>query len=172
MSVTKTLDKLVINNYILTFALRLLLGGVFLVFGASKIPHLDAFTGTVLSYNVLPEPYARAYGTVLPWAEVITGACLIAGLGLKIFPLAAISMAGTFITATSVNLYWLKTGIPDCGCLGGVSWPLSWLHLLIQIILLVIASQVWLHHGNFLSMDSYLSCRFHQGRSSSEGKHR
>ena len=146
----------VLGNRRLTFALRLVLGLTFLVFGASKLPDLAGFAQTVISYRVLPVPLAQAYAWVLPWAEVIIGICLILGLGLRFVAPVAILISASLIAGTSVNLYWTGTGAEECGCLGGVDWPLETSHLVAQVLMLTMATQIWLHKGEFLSLDSKL----------------
>lgn len=146
----------ILGNARLTFALRLLLGLTFLVFGASKLPDLGGFSDTVLSYRVLPVALAEAYAVALPWAEVVIGILLILGLGLKFVAPAAILVIASLIAGTSGNLYWIGSGVERCGCLGDVGWPLGTSHLIAQVAMLVMATQIWLHKGEFLSLDSKL----------------
>ena len=146
----------VLGNRRLTFALRLVLGLTLLIFGASKLPDLTEFANTVISYRVLPVPLAQAYALVLPWAEVIIGICLILGLGLRFVAPVAILISASLIVGTSVNLYWTGTGLERCGCLGGVDWPLETSHLVAQVLMLAMATQICFHKGEFLSLDSKL----------------
>ena len=149
----------ILGNRKLTLAFRLLLGLTLLVFGASKVPELGSFVKTVITYRILPAPLAQAYGVALPWVEIVVGSCLIAGLGLRFVAPAAILVIASFITATTANLYWLQTGVKSCGCLGGIDWPLGTSHLVAQVVLLIMAAQIWLHQGEFLSIDGKLSQR-------------
>jgi uncharacterized membrane protein YphA (DoxX/SURF4 family) len=89
----------------LTFALRVILGLTFLVFGASKIPDLAGFADTVISYKVLPASLAVPYGYALPWVETIVGLLLIIGLGLKFVAPVAILIIASFIVGTTGTLY-------------------------------------------------------------------
>jgi len=145
----------ILGNRKLTFALRLLLGITFLVFGASKLPDLGGFSDTVLSYGILPVALAEAYAVVLPWAEVIIGSLLILGLGLRFVAPVAMLVIASLIGGTAGNLYLLGTGGP-CGCLPGVDWPLGISHIVAQVLMLIMATQIWLHKGEFLSLDSRL----------------
>jgi len=146
----------ILGNPKLTFALRLVLGLTFLVFGASKLSDLAGFANTVLSYQVLPVALAQAYGLALPWAEVVIGSLLILGLGLRFVAPVAILIIASLIAGTSGNLYWVGTGVKTCGCLRGVDWPLGASHLVAQVVMLTMATQIWLHKGEFLSLDSRL----------------
>lgn len=145
-----------LSNAKLSFALRLLLGLTLLVFGASKLPDLNSFVETVISYRILPVPLAQAYGFALPWAELILGTCLVLGVGLRFVAPTAILVIATFIIGTSASLYWLGAGIKRCGCLGGVDWPLGASHLIAQVFMLTMAAQIMLHKGEFLSLDGKL----------------
>lgn len=127
------------------------------MFGASKLTDLAGFADTVVDYHVLPESLARPYGFALPWAEVIIGICLILGLGLRFAAPIAILIIASLIAGTSGNLYWIGAGVRSCGCLRGVDWPLGVSHLVVQVLMLIMATQIWLHKGEFLSLDSRLS---------------
>jgi len=145
-----------LGNIRLTFAFRLILGLILLVFGASKLPDLAGFADTVISYRVLPADLAQVYGMVLPWAEVFVGICLILGLGLRFTAPIAILITASLIAGTAGNLYVLETGVKTCGCLKGVDWPLGTSHLVVQVLMLTMATQIWLHKGEFWSLDSKL----------------
>ena len=146
----------ILGNRKLTFALRLLLGLTFLVFGASKLADLGGFSDTVLSYRILPVALAEAYAVALPWAEVVIGSLLILGLGLRFVAPAAILVIASLIAGTTGNLYLTQTGIKTCGCLPGLDWPLGTSHIIAQVVMLTMATQIWLHKGEFLSLDSSL----------------
>ena len=144
-----------LGNPKLTFAFRLLLGLTLLVFGASKLPELGNFTDTVLSYKVLPVTLAETYAVVLPWSEVIIGSLLILGLGLRLVAPAAILVIASLIAGTAGSLYILGTKGP-CGCMSGLNWELGTSHIIAQVSMLVMATQIWLHKGEFLSLDKRL----------------
>ncbi|UCG54549.1 MAG: DoxX family membrane protein, partial [Dehalococcoidia bacterium] len=144
-----------IGNPKLTFFSRLLLGFTFLVFGASKLPELGNFSDTVLSYKVLPVNLAETYAVVLPWSEVIIGSLLILGLGLRFVAPAAILVIASLIAGTAGSLYVLGTEGP-CGCMPGLNWELGTSHIIAQVAMLIMAAQIWLHKGEFCSLDKRL----------------
>jgi len=146
----------ILGNRKFTFALRLVLGMTLLVFGASKLPNLGEFANTVISYRVLPVALAETYAVVLPWTEVVIGSLLILGLGLRFVAPAAILVIASLIAGTTGNLYLTQTGIKTCGCLPGLDWPLGTSHIIAQVVMLTMATQIWLHKGEFLSLDSSL----------------
>src|SRR4030042_665425 len=144
------------RNTYLSFVFRSGLGVVFIVSGASKLPELAAFVEQVEEANVLPHALAGAYGTALPYVEIAIGALLILGLlqrfAAGIGGLAALS----FMIGNSFRLYRGLYG--ECGCFGGIaSLQFSTGEaLIIDCVLLLIAIQIIVHKGEFLSLDSLL----------------
>ncbi len=156
MEIVKSMSRIdILGNRKLTFALRLVLGLTFLVFGASKLPDLVGFADTVIRYRVLPESLAIPYGYSLPWAEVVVGLLLILGLGLRFVALAAILIIASLIAGTVGTLYMFGTRGP-CGCLPGFDWDLGISHIIAQIVMLIMATQIWFHKGEFWSLDKRL----------------
>jgi len=145
----------ILGNAKITFVLRLILGVTFLVFGSSKLPDLAGFADTVVRYRVLPESLAIPYGYALPWAEVVVGLFLILGLGLRFIAPIAILVIASLIAGTAGTLYVLGTRGP-CGCLPGLNWELGASHIIAQVAMLIMATQIWLHKGEFLSLDKRL----------------
>ena len=144
-----------IGNPKLTFAFRLLLGLTFLIFGAGKIPDLAGFANTVIRYRVLPDSLAVPYGYALPWAEAVVGLLLILGLGLRFVAPIAIFIIATLIAGTTGSLYIFETRGP-CHCLPGFDWDLGISHIIAQVVMLIMAAQIWLHKGEFWSLDKRL----------------
>lgn len=156
MEMIKSISKIdILGNSKLTFALRLILGVTLLVFGAGKLPDLAGFVQTVVSYRVLPESLAIPYGYTLPWAEVVVGLLLILGLGLRFIAPVAILVTASFIAGTAGSLYVLGTRGP-CGCLPGFDWDLGISHIVAQVVMLIMAAQIWFHKGEFWSLDKRL----------------
>jgi uncharacterized membrane protein YphA (DoxX/SURF4 family) len=146
----------ILGNTKLTLAPRLILGLTLLVFGASKLSDLAGFADTVISYKVLPESLAVPYGYALPGVEVIVGLLLILGLGLKFVAPVAILIIASFIAGSTGNLYLAETKVSGCGCFGGLDWKLSSSHIIAQVVMLIMATQIWLHKGEFWSLDKRL----------------
>ena len=144
----------VFRNRYLSLVFRIGLGVIFIISGAGKLPELAAFVDQVEEANVLPHVLARAYGTALPYVEIVIGALLILGLlsrfAAGIGGLAALS----FIIGNSTRLHRGLYG--ECGCFGGIaSLQFSTQEaLIIDCVLLVMAIQILVHKGEFLSLDS------------------
>jgi len=95
---------------------------------------------------------ARFYGATLPWLEVIIGALLILGLFSRFASAIGSLVAFSFIVANSVVLY---RGLNlECGCFGDLAVLRSRDALIIDIVVLIMALQILLRKGEFLSLDS------------------
>jgi len=143
------------NTYI-SFVFRIGLGVVFIVSGASKLPELALFVEQVEEANVLPHALASAYGHALPFVEIVIGALLILGLLTRFAAAIGGLSAISFIVGNSFRLHRGLYG--ECGCFGGIaSLQFStWEALVIDCALLIIAIQILVHKGEFLSLDSLL----------------
>lgn len=106
--------------------LRLVLGGLLLIAGASKLTDRPAFYEAVADYDVLPSALARPFAFVMPLLEVTLGVLLL--LGLFTVPAAALALPlfGSFSVAIGLNM--LRGRHFDCHCFGSttgdrVGWP-------------------------------------------------
>ena len=144
----------VFRNLYLSFVFRIALGIIFIISGAGKLPEGAAFVDQVEEANILPHALAWVYGTALPYVEIVIGALLILGLlsrfAAGIGGLAALS----FIIGNSTRLYQGLYG--ECGCFGTIaSLDLSTRDaLIIDFVLMIMAIQILVHKGEFLSVDS------------------
>jgi uncharacterized membrane protein YphA (DoxX/SURF4 family) len=97
-------------------AIRLLLGGLFLAAGLSKVGAPLQTLATVYSYQiVLPDWVANTVAHTLPWMEILLGLGLLAGLWLPVTVgwTAAVLLVFTVLTAQA---WWRELPI-DCGCI-------------------------------------------------------
>jgi uncharacterized membrane protein YphA (DoxX/SURF4 family) len=95
---------------------RLLLGGVWLAAGLTKIGDLDASVRAVRAYRLLPEALVQVVGAALPLAEVLLAALLVTGLFVRASAvLSALLMAAFVVGIASA---WARGLRIDCGCFG------------------------------------------------------
>ena len=153
----------IFRNRYLSFVFRIGLGVVFIVSGFGKLSEGAAFVDQVEEANILPHALARAYGTALPYVEIVVGALLILGLlsrfAAGIGGLAALS----FIIGNSSRLYRGLYG--ECGCFGSIA-SLQFTTreaLIIDCVLLIMAIQILIHRREFLSLDSAIFRRKKRG---------
>jgi uncharacterized membrane protein YphA (DoxX/SURF4 family) len=142
------------RNRHLSFVLRLVVGATFIVSGAGKLPEGGAFVAKVEGFDLLPGVLARFYGTALPWVELAVGALLLLGLLSRFAAGIGFLTALSFVIANSVSLY---RGLNlECGCFGDVAVLHTRDALIIDVVLMLMALQVLVHRGEFLSLDSLI----------------
>jgi putative oxidoreductase len=96
---------------------RVLLGGVLLVAGATKIANPGALAASIRSYELgLPEWFVSLSSHALPYLEVMLGLYLLAGLFTKV---SAWTTNGLMILFLLALLQGALRGLEiDCGCFG------------------------------------------------------
>jgi putative oxidoreductase len=98
---------------------RLILGGMFIYAGLTKVVNLEAFANIIHNYKILPAPLVTIAAIVLPWTEIISGILLVLGLYKRASATALSLMLLIFIVAISYNL---MRGLNfDCGCFSPVA---------------------------------------------------
>jgi uncharacterized membrane protein YphA (DoxX/SURF4 family) len=95
---------------------RLVLGGVFLVAGALKMPDPAAAVRAVRAYQLLPEPLVAPVAFGLPVLEIAIGVALLLGVFVRTAAIAAAVLLTVFIGA--VGSAWARGLQIDCGCFG------------------------------------------------------
>ena len=95
---------------------RLLLGAVWLVAGATKITDLQASVRAVRAYALLPEPVVQIVGPGLPPAELLLGALLVLGAGVRVSAVLSAALMTAF--TVGISSAWARGLRIDCGCFG------------------------------------------------------
>lgn len=143
--------KRFLHNKWLIFALRLILGVIFIVASISKIQDIDKFISTVSGYRMLPDSMAHLYAIIVPWVELFAGCALIPGVLISFSAALLIALIVSFIAASSYALLYAVNG--PCGCFGKfltLSHPAA---LTIDIIMLIAAIILLFNQGKeFLSI--------------------
>lgn len=118
-----------------TMALRIVLGGVFLYAGVIKVFHSDAFAGDVRGFRLFPEVTILPVASFLPVLEIVIGAALLSG----ILYAGALLLSGGLLLAFGgaiISAMVRKLDIA-CGCFGHEGAGSSlWVSLLRDGILL------------------------------------
>lgn len=95
-------------------AARVILGGVWIAAGATKIGDLAASGRAVAAYRILPHEWATFFGGVQPFLEIALGVLLIIGLGSRIAAGVSAVLLLAFIGGiASAAARGLRI---DCGC--------------------------------------------------------
>src|SRR4051794_29232836 len=101
----------------LATAARLVLGGVFVVAGALKVPDPAAAVRAVRAYQLLPEALVAPVAFGLPMVEIAVGLTLLAGVFVRTAAIAAAVLLVVFLVG--VGSAWARGLHIDCGCFGG-----------------------------------------------------
>jgi uncharacterized membrane protein YphA (DoxX/SURF4 family) len=103
----------------LGFGVRLGAAAVWIIAGAAKIPHIQAFHVLVQRYGMLPEVLSGPFAYILPFLEVAIGLYFAAGLFVRGTAFAGTVLFTLFLIAQSSALI---RGISlDCGCFGAIA---------------------------------------------------
>lgn len=109
---------------VILLALRLFLGGVFLLAALVKLKDPQQFAFAINAYQVLPTgakhlvPLATF---VVPWLELIAGLLLLLGLWGRAAALVAASLMALFTAAVASVI--LRDMSITCGCFGKLKGP-------------------------------------------------
>lgn len=139
-------------------AIRLLLGGFFLLTGTLKLLEPpEEFALVLESYQLLPEAWILPVARILPWVELVVGGCFTLGLYTR---LAGWGMA-VLLTGFTLALGWtLVAGIPleDCGCFGSLGFQQTGSEAFVRNVLLLGALGWYLWHPSLAwTLDRWLS---------------
>lgn len=96
---------------------RVVLAGVWLAAGVSKLADLGGSYVAVGAYELLPEGLVGPVSVALPMTELALGVLLLAGVRVRL--LAALSAVLLLVLAAGVARAWARGLRIDCGCFGG-----------------------------------------------------
>lgn len=96
---------------------RLLVGGVWIAAGVLKLPDPAVSVRAVRAYQLLPEVVVPTVGYGLPILEIVVGALLIVGLGLRVTAVISALLMVAFIIG--IASAWARGLQIECGCFGG-----------------------------------------------------
>ncbi len=135
--------------------LRLVLGGLLLLAGLTKLADRASVRQAVADYEVLPGHLERPFAALLPWLETALGALLLLGLGTTIAAALATPLFLSFALAIGVNL--VRGRHFDCHCFGSVrSERIGWPALLRSAALVLAAVLVATGASRFGALDAAL----------------
>ena len=132
-----------INNRILHYLFRLILGGVFSWAGIIKITNPLGFAQDIANYLIFPQNVSFFLALLLPWIEVICGVFIITGLFLRSSSAFLSCILVGFLILIFVTMI---RGIDvECGCFGSLSQQVDYKLLLTDGALLFISLNVFLY---------------------------
>ncbi len=95
-------------------ALRVLVGGVFLIASVDKLGNPEPFARAIANYRLLPVEFVNGVAIVLPWLELLVGLMLVAGVRIR----AAATVATVLLAVFTLALVSaIVRGLDiSCGC--------------------------------------------------------
>jgi len=96
---------------------RLLVGGVWVFAGFSKLPDPAESVRAVRAYRLLPEAVVPTVGHLLPILEIAVGVCLVLGLLTRVVAVVSAVLLAAFIIG--IASAWARGLQIECGCFGG-----------------------------------------------------
>ncbi len=139
-----------------TLASRIVLGGVFLVAGGSKVLDPGSLAASIRTYEIgLPEWFVTLSAYALPYLEVMIGLYLLVGLFTKA---SAWTTTGLMAVFTLALLQGAVRGLEiDCGCFGASAGESNlWLSAARDVGLIVLGLHVALSPVGRFSVDALL----------------
>jgi peroxiredoxin len=116
---------------------RLLLAGVFIVAGLTKLADLKGSRQAMRDFGV-PTFLAASFGVLLPLAELAIGIALLPTLSAWWAAIGALALLLLFVVGISYNL--ARGRQPDCHCFGQLySRPIGWPTLIRNLLLAAVA---------------------------------
>ena len=100
----------------LVLVLRIAIGGIFVVAGASKVGQAAAFAAQIAGFRLLPEPLIAPLAVMLPYWEIVLGGLLILGLFTRIAAWVGVVLFATFDLAIASAV--VRGMTVSCGCFG------------------------------------------------------
>ena len=106
---------------VLGLVARVVVGGVWVVAGALKLPDPAESVRAVRAYQILPEAVVPLLGHALPIVEIVVGGCLLLGVLTRVAGVVSVLLLAAFIIG--ISSAWARGLSIDCGCFGGGAGP-------------------------------------------------
>lgn len=119
---------------------RILLGGVFVWASWEKILDPEAFAQVIANYQIVAVVPGNLAALILPWVELVCGACLILNRWTRGSALIAAALMLIFIIALAYNIH--RGMDVNCGCftLDEKAPGNMWLYLVRDAVFLTMAA--------------------------------
>jgi len=100
----------------LVLVLRVAIGGIFVVAGASKVGNASLFAAQITGFRLLPEAVVGPLAVMLPYWEILLGGLLIVGLFTRVTAWVAVILLALFDIAIASAV--VRGMTVSCGCFG------------------------------------------------------
>jgi uncharacterized membrane protein YphA (DoxX/SURF4 family) len=131
---------------------RVVLGGIFVVAGASKVGHAAEFAQQIAAFRLLPQPVIAPMALVLPFLEIMLGGYLVVGLFTRAAAWVAALLLLVFDGAIASAV--VRGMTLNCGCFGTHDTTVtSWAEVARDAVFVLLAVFVALRPPGMLSLD-------------------
>ena len=132
--------------------LRIILGAIFVVAGASKVGHAAEFAAQIAGFQLLPQIVIAPMAIVLPYLELLLGGYLIIGLFTRTAAWIAVLLLVIFDGAIASAV--VRGMTVNCGCFGPNDTTVTtWTEVARDAIFVVLAIVVALRAPGMLALD-------------------
>jgi uncharacterized membrane protein YphA (DoxX/SURF4 family) len=137
---------------LITLAVRVIVGALFIVAGASKVGHFDDLAAAIAGFRILPEGLVAPLALILPFFEIGLGAYLLLGLFTRAAAwIAAVQLA---IYAAAIASAVVRHIPANCGCFGPQDKAVAdWPHVIVDIALAAVCGLLALRAPGMFSLD-------------------
>ena len=153
----KKISKFGIREFI-SFVFRLLLGLLFVYASIDKIIYPYSFQTGLHEYELIPKILEPTLSIIIPWAELIAGACLILGLFYRSSGLILLVLLLAFEYGIVVNI--IRGKDMECHCFNldflGISDKLSWGTAVRDLIFIIMALETAFLSRPRIALDQWL----------------
>jgi uncharacterized membrane protein YphA (DoxX/SURF4 family) len=135
---------------------RVVVGGVFIVAGGSKIGNAAYFAAQIAAFGIVPHPFVAPMALLLPFLEVLLGGYLVIGLYARLAGwIAAIQL---LIFAAAIASAVLRGLSLSCGCFGPNDQTVtSWPEVARDVVLALVAVFIALRGPGNFALDRRMS---------------
>lgn len=141
-----------------TFAVRVLIGALFVFAGGLKMGHFNDLATAIAGFRILPEGVIGPLAVLLPFFEIGLGAYLILGL----FTRAAASIGAIQLTvyAGAIALAVIRHIPATCGCFGPQDTATAdWPHVALDLALALVCAFVAVRAPGLYALDRRMKAR-------------
>jgi uncharacterized membrane protein YphA (DoxX/SURF4 family) len=145
---------------IISFILRIIIGGIFLVSGLAKISDPVRFLLTLREFRLFPESIVPFTSVFLPWLEFFLGLSVVLGVLHRTSALMLAGLNILFIIALgSVIVRGFEV---DCGCFGLVADILKlpdmadWKAVVRNVIFVMLCTGIFAIDKTVISLEGYI----------------
>ena len=140
----------VVNGVVLV--LRVAIGVIFVVAGASKVGHAPEFAAQIAGFRLLPQAVIAPMALVLPFLEILLGGYLVVGLFTRMAAWVAVLLFAAFDGAIASAV--VRGMTVSCGCFGPNDKTVTtWAEVARDAVFVLLAVVVALRGPGMLALD-------------------